>query len=169
MERWTVVLDALPIFAIFFAIRYLASEAQYQRAKRKDNVWYFPAGIALRLIHGLGIPLLVYTSYRVYTLPDESGGWFLPVILIFTCAAGVIGFPSTITIDDNGIHQVRVLGFGRKTIYWKGARVGYSSTGREALVVGSNGTTILHTQYHVGQRQFIALLTHRGVFIQESP
>jgi hypothetical protein len=55
---------AFPILVAILLVRLVASQARYQRARRLGNTFYFPPGIGLRLIMGLGGPFALYVAYE---------------------------------------------------------------------------------------------------------
>jgi hypothetical protein len=74
--------------------------------------------------------------------------------------------PSEIVTCPEGIKQKKYLGLRTKLIPWERAAARYTQGLREVLVVGPNGISITHTQYHVGQQRFIFELQRRKVSLQ---
>lgn len=158
--------SSLPLLAAILLVRFVGLEASYQRARQLGSEWRFPVGATFRFILGVGPPLSLYGCYEAYLLADEtSEWWFLPICLGLT-ALFIFGDPGEIRASAKGIELVRWLGLKRTRIQWEGAAAGHIPGLREVLVVGADGSTITHSQYHVGQDQFLFELKRHGVYVQ---
>jgi len=73
--------------------------------------------------------------------------------------------PREIFLDSKGITQSSLL-TARRRITWKMAAASYQPRLQEVLVVGSDGCTITHSRYHLGQQEFLCELEEHGVFVQ---
>ncbi len=155
------------LFVVMAGTSLLATEAQYQRAKRTGNVLRFPPGIGSRLLFGLGLPFLLYASYELVLIAERTREWWLPVITLTGVVGLAVAVPSEIQITKAGIEEIRLWGLRQKRVPWDGAAANYMRVSRKVLVVGANGTEITHTRYHVGQDQFIFELKQRGVTVFE--
>jgi hypothetical protein len=100
---------ALPIFVAILLVRLVASEAQYQRARRSGKSYYFPPGIALRLIMGLGGPFMLYVAYRLALDARANGEWWLPIMAGVLALGTVVFKPSEIVIDEQGVRESGLL------------------------------------------------------------
>jgi hypothetical protein len=157
---------ALPILAAILLVRLVASEAQYQRARRSGNTIRFPAGLGLRVVLGLGSPFMLYVAYRLALDARNTGEWWLPVMaVVFGIATGLC-VPAEIIIDEQGISQSLFLGLRKRIVRWDGASARHVPGLREVLVIGSDGTVIKHSQHHVGQAEFLFQLQKHKVFLQ---
>lgn len=157
---------ALPIFVAILLVRLVASEAQYQRARRSGNAFYFPPGVGLRLVMGLGGPFMLYVSYRLALDARATGEWWLPIMAGVLALGTVLFKPSEIVVDEQGVREFGLLGLRRKAIRWNGASASFVPGLREVLVIGSDGTAIKHSPYHVGQAEFLFQLQRHQVFVQ---
>ncbi len=158
---------ALPILVAILLVRLVASEAQYQRARRSGDTFYFPPGTGLRLVMGCGGPFMFYVAYRLALDARASGEWWLPV-MAGTLGLGTVFFkPSEIIVNEQGVKELGFLGLRRKTIQWNGASASFVPGLREVLVIGSDGTAIKHSPYHVGQSEFLFQLQKHKVFVQQ--
>jgi hypothetical protein len=72
--------------------------------------------------------------------------------------------PREIKISQAGVTQKSYFGFRVTRIPWEGMAASHLPEIQELLVVGRDGTTITHTQYHVAQNEFANELRFRGVF-----
>jgi len=157
--------QSLPLLAAVLLIRFVASEALYQKARQVGEEMRFPAGVILRGTLGFGLPMGIYGVYKASANVRESGEWWLAVIFVVLVMLGVFSDPGEIRLTANGIRLLRLLGLRRKYIPWEGATASYDPGRREVLVVGPDGRSIMHSQYHVGQDQFLHELKRHGVRI----
>ncbi len=72
MDRFTQS-DWVTIAVALFLVRFLASEAVFQRAKYTASAVHFPVGFGLRLLLRLGGPLGVLIGYK---LSKQAANWF---------------------------------------------------------------------------------------------
>jgi hypothetical protein len=160
------VARALPILVALLLVRFVATEAVYQRAKWKGASLSFPAGLGLRIIVGLGIPFFLYATYETAMLARQNGEWWLPG-LFAVFALGLVSYmPPEIRVNKMGIAAITLFGLRKRSLGWEGASAGYSAGRHEVLVIGADGTCITHSQYHVGQAQFLGELERHHVPIQ---
>ena len=158
---------SLPILAALLLIRFVNSEAQYQRARRVGSELRFPAGVAMRMILGLGVPLCLYGTYATVLIARQTREWWLPVICLTFALLALVGDLGEIRVKQDGVELHRLLGIRQKRIRWEGASASFSHELREVVLVGSDGTCITHSQYHVGQEQFVFELRRHGVHVFE--
>lgn len=156
--------SALPTLAAMLMVRLVMHEAQFQRAKKRADELRFPAGAVLRLVLGLGLPMFLYLTYEMVLIAQRTGEWWLPAMSGLLSLGTVLFLPSEIRIREDGIQESRLLGIYKKLILWEGAAVSYIPELREVLIVSKDGSTITHTQYHVGQDEFVYLLRKRKLF-----
>jgi hypothetical protein len=160
------LLDVLPVAAAIFVVRFVGAEAVYQRAKRTAQGLRFPAGLGLRLTFRLGGPLMLYAAYKVASTATTKLDWGLSIIGAIFALACLLGELGPITATATGVAQTTLLGLRRKRIPWSGSAAQYVPGLREVMVIGSDGTTITHSRYHVGQAQFIGKLKQHGLYVQ---
>jgi hypothetical protein len=158
--------DALPVAAAIFLVRFVAAEANYQRAKRTTQGLCFPAGLGLRVMFRLGGPAMLYAAYKTLSAAATDLDRGLSIIGAAIALGCLLGEPGPITVTATGVVQMTLLGLRRKRIAWSGAAARYVGGLREVMVIGSDGTTITHSQYHVGQMQFIIALKQHGLYVQ---
>jgi len=157
---------AIAIFVSLLMVRFIAMEAIYQRARRTGSGLRFPVGIGLRILLRVGGPIGIYTGYKML---GESATGFDTVVAIAVALLGsscILVEPGEITTGPEGIKQKKCLGLQTRFVPWERAAARYVSGLREVLVIGRNGTFITHSQYHVGQEQFLHELTRHAVFLQ---
>ncbi len=65
-----------------------------------------------------------------------------------------------------GLVQKSILGLRRRKIPWEGAVASHARGWTEVLVIGRDGTSITHSEYHVGQAEFLHQLEEHDVYIQ---
>jgi hypothetical protein len=157
---------ALPIAAAIFLVRFIAAEAVYQRAQQRGAGLRFPAGLGLRLIFRLGGPFMLYAAYQVFSGATTNFDRGLPISIAVMGLGCLLAEPGPISTKATGLVQTSLLGLRRKRIDWGGAAARYVPGLREVLVIGTDGTTITHSQYHVGQMQFITQLKRHGIYLQ---
>jgi hypothetical protein len=158
--------NSLIIGFALFLVRFIALEAVLQRAKRTAASVRFPVGIGLRIIFRLGGPFLLFVSYK---MAQGASTTFDYVTAAMVAAMGVgclLAEPGEIVATSGGLFQRSFLGLKRRRIQWQGAAASHPRGLREVLVVGSDGTTITHSEYHVGQGEFLHELEEHRVQLQ---
>ena len=78
----------------------------------------------------------------------------------------LLGEPGEIVASPNGLIQKSLLGLNKRAIPWSGAAASNPRGLRQVLVVGDDGTSITHSQYHVGQAEFLRELEDHRVHLQ---
>lgn len=157
---------AIPIMVALLLVRFVANEARFQRARRKGDVLRFPPGLGLRLTLGAGGPFLLYVTYQVTVLARDTGEWWLPVMSGLIALGAVVFMPSEIHVTQQGVEERGLLGFRKKRVAWEGAAASHVPGLHQVLVIGKDGTTITHSQYHVGQDEFVTQLHRHNVSVQ---
>jgi hypothetical protein len=158
--------NALIIGFALLLVRFVALEALFQRARRTASSVRFPVGIGLRILFRLGGPFLIVVGYKML---QQAANRFDQVTAILVGAMGVgclLGEPGEIIVTPGALIQASLLGLKRRTIPWDGAAASHQPGLRQVLVVGNNGTTITHSQHHVGQSEFLYELEQRKVHLQ---
>jgi hypothetical protein len=158
--------NALIIGFALFLVRFIASEAVFQRAKRTALSVHFPVGIGLRILFRLGGPFLILVGYK---MTQQAASHFDQATAVLVAAMGIgclLGEPGEIVATPRGLVQKSLLGLWRRTIPWRAASASHPRGLREVLVIGSDGTIITHTQYHVGQGEFLHELEQHQVHLQ---
>ena len=105
----------------------------------------------------------------IETFPQgvQNHEWGLWAILFLFFAASLVGMDiGEIRITPDGVVQRRFLGLQRKRIPWAGAGASYVP-GHQVLVVGADGTEIVHSQYHADPEEFVSQLRRRKVPVLE--
>ena len=72
--------------------------------------------------------------------------------------------PREIIVSPEGIIQRGRFWFRPCKIAWEGVAVSHSPARNTVMVIGNDGTTITHCEYHVAQMEFIAELRRHGAF-----
>jgi hypothetical protein len=146
-------------------LRMVIAEASYQRAKRTKESIRFPPSIPIRLAVRIGIPFLLYAFLKAQ---DEPGPMFTRIVFWVCSIAAVAAFffaePPEIRIDRSGITQAGFLGLRKRQLAWEGLAVSYIPQLQQITLIGNDGATITHTQYHVGQSELVHELRFRKVF-----
>jgi hypothetical protein len=158
--------NALIIGFALFLVRFIALEAVFQRAKRSGSSVHFPVGVGLRMLFRLGGPFLIFVGYK---MSQQASSRFDQVTAVLVAAMGVgclLGEPGEIVSTPGGLVQKSLLGLRKRTIGWQAAAASHPQGLREVLVIGNNGTTITHSQYHVGQSEFVHELKEHQVHLQ---
>jgi hypothetical protein len=115
---------------------------------------------------GLGGPFMLYVAYRLSLDARANGEWWLPILAGILALGTMLFKPSELVVDEHGVNESGFFGLRRKTIHWNGAAASYVPELREVLVIGSDGTAIKHSPYHVGQSEFVFQLQKHKVFVQ---
>ena len=155
--------NALIIGFALFLVRFIALETLFQRARRTASGVHFPVGVGLRILFRLGGPFLLFVSYK---MTQEASARFDYVTAALVAVMGMgclLAEPGEIIATPDGLVQTSLLGLKRRTIRWEGAVASHTHGLREVLVVGGDGTTITHSQYHVGQGEFLHELEQRRI------
>ena len=72
--------------------------------------------------------------------------------------------PREITVGPQGITQRGRFWFRPRKIAWEGVAVSYIPARNSVMVIGSDGTTVTHCEYHVAQLEFVGALRRHGAF-----
>ena len=161
-----LIARALPLACALFLVRFIAAEGIYQRAVRTRCGLQFPVGIGLRLTLRVGGPFLLFVSYKMTQQVNSTFDWVSAFLVALMGMACIVAEPGQITVSPSGLSQTSMLGLLKRTITWDGASARSPNGLRQVLVIGSDGRTITHSQYHVGQGEFIAQLKRHGVYVQ---
>lgn len=154
---------SLTIVAALFLLRFVQREASYRRAKQDHGFLRFPVGIGLRGTLRVGGPFAVFIAARMAEEATNGFAWAVIIIIALSGLALVALEPGEIRMTPSGLTQTSWIGLSRRTIPWIGAGATYTAATREVLVVGSDGTQITHTPYHVGQSQLLFELLRNNV------
>lgn len=152
-------------FAIFL-VRFVAAEAAFQHAKRRALAVHFPVGLGLRVLFRLGGPLLMFVGFKMAQEAAIPFDWAMATLVALMGIGCVLAEPGEIVATPEGLVQKAVLGLRKRTIPWEGAAASAPRGLREVLVIGGDGTTITHSQYHVGQGEFLYELRQHQVHLQ---
>lgn len=147
-------------------IRAVSAEALYQRAKRIRDGYRCPAGLFLRILFRLGAPGFLWVLFVEAVPPRDTYEWWLQWVGVALAVTIPFLEPREIRTGPTGVTQRGPLGFGTRRVAWEGAAASYTRELHEVMLVGTNGATITHTRYHVGQDEFIDELRRRRVHIQ---
>jgi len=157
--------DSLLIAAALFLVRFVAVEASYQRARRTRSGFRYPVGAGLRVTFRVGGPLLIFVGYKMSQTSVTKFDWAAAVAVAVMGLGCILGEPGEIETSPSGITLKRFLGIEVRSIPWEGAAARQVASLREVLLVGRDGAAITHSQYHVGQEQFIRELERHGIVV----
>jgi hypothetical protein len=147
----TSIAMALSIIAVHFAMR----EAVFERASvRKQKVLFSPTYL-VRGVFWLGIPSMLYATYRVSFEMRSPRDWFYPIVFFLLAALIFVSYPGTISLNEQGIVLRRYLGLKVTRIDWNAVESAYSSEVNKTIsVYAHDGTAIVHTRFHVDPSRF---------------
>lgn len=152
-------------FALFL-VRFIAAEAAFQRAKRTAAGLRFPVGVGLRILFRLGGPFLIFVGYKMTQQASNQFDWVMALLVAGMGLGCILGEPGEIEVTPRALIQRSLLGLKKRMIQWEGAAASYPAVLRQVLVVGADGTNITHSQYHVGQSEFLYELQRHKVYVQ---
>ncbi|WP_031497563.1 hypothetical protein [Bryobacter aggregatus] len=158
--------SSIAIAMAILAVRLGAVEAAFQRAKRTASGFRFPAGFGTRMTLRFGGLFGMFIGYKMdetATTPFNIGVSLLVAFLGLAC---ILMEPGEIFVTPEGLVQTFWFGLKKRRIAWEGAAASYDPVLREVLVVGSEGTTMAHTNYHVGQSEFLFQLKKHKIYVQ---
>src|SRR5688572_25286829 len=153
---------------VVLVTRFVRFEAQYQRVKRQGDVTYFPTGIGFRLLFRLGSTLMVFAGYMVSREAQGTANLAIAGIGVCLGIGCALVEPGEIVVTPEALVQTFWFGLKKVRLPWENAAARYTRDLREVRVVNRRQTaiTIVHTEYHVGQVQFLTQLKHHEVFTQ---
>lgn len=154
------------IIASLFMVRFIAMEAIYQRAKRTKSGYRFSVGIGLRIMLRVGGPFTVFLAYKLMEGGVTKARVVMSIVIVLLGIIFLLGEPGEIITGPEGIKLKRYLGLQTKFLPWERAAARYIPGLQEVLVVGKNGISITHTQYHIGKQQFLNELQHHHVALR---
>jgi hypothetical protein len=142
---------ALSIIAVHFVMR----EAVFERASVRKQKLLFPPTYLVRGVFWLGIPSMLYATYRVSFEIRSPRDWFYPIISLLLAALIFFSYPGTISLNDRGIILRRCLRLKVTRIEWDAVESAYSSEVNKTIsVFAHDGTAIVHTRFHVDPSRF---------------
>lgn len=152
------VIIVLAITAVHFVFR----EATFERVAHRKNNLFFPPVYGLRAVFWLGIPMFLFAAYKVGNEIRSLIDWLYPLLFLGLASLIFATFPGTISLNQEGITFRRYPGLFEKRIKWDAvASVVSSKTACTIAVYAHDGTSIVHTQFHVDPTRFKAELKNR--------
>jgi hypothetical protein len=100
---------------------------------------------------------------------QQAANRFDHVTAVLVAAMGVgclLSEPGEIIATPGGLIQRSLLGLKSRMVPWDGAAASRLRGLRQILVIGDDGTAITHSQYHVGQSEFLHELEQHQVHLQ---
>lgn len=156
------------IILVVLLLHLVASEASWQAAKRTVRGARYPGGLILRVAARLGPLFILYVLYFVAVPPINDYETQLRIVCTPLIMLIALIEPREIRTNRDGATQLGFFGIGRKFLRWEGAAASYIPALGEVRLIGSNGTTIVHTRYHVDQSAFLSELRSHKVYFHGS-
>lgn len=160
---------AITVVVSLFMVRFVGEEAIYQRAKWTGSGLRFPIGLLLRIIMRAGCPFMIYVCHKIVEEGVSIAGLIVIALIAFMSLGYIFLEPGEISTDGEGVKYKRYFGLQKRFIPWGSVVASYLPAIREVLVIGKNGVHFTHTQYHVGQDEFVRELRRHGVFFHGDP
>jgi hypothetical protein len=147
---WFIVVIALA--AVHFAMR----EAILERASVRKARISFPPVYSLRAMFWLGIPAFSFAAYKVAAQLQSAVDWIYPTLYVGLVLLAFFSVPGTINLDNEGISIKKFLGLRVKRLLWREVTSVAPSTANKTITVyGPDGTSIIHTRFHVDPQRFL--------------
>lgn len=146
-----------------FLVRFIAAEAIFQHGKQTVSGYRFPVGMGLRILFRAGGPLMIFVGYKMLGQARNGFDQAMAVVVALGGIGCVLGEPGEILVTQDSLVQQSMLGLRKRSISWAGAVVSFVPQLREVSIIGSDGTSITHSKYHVGQQQLLHELERHGV------
>jgi hypothetical protein len=139
-----------------FGIRFIATEATFERSSRRGEVNIYRPVIGLRLCFSMGLPIFLIGAVQIARQGNLREDWrFLAGFLAL--AFGMIVFwPSTIVVTRSGISASRWLGIKPVAFTWSEVEYASREPDGNIRIVAKHGGSITHTKYHVDPIGFVA-------------
>jgi len=139
-----------------FAVRFVASEATFERSSKRAGVSKYRPVFGIRLTFGMGIPIFLIGAFQIATQGHLREDWSSLAIFLVLASGMIVFWPRTIAITSAGISELRW--FGLKAVGFAWSDVEYAAREADAniRVIAKNGTSITHTRYHVDPLGFVA-------------
>ncbi|MBY0504859.1 MAG: hypothetical protein K2X03_13180 [Bryobacteraceae bacterium] len=157
---------SLVIAFSLFLLRFIAAEAVFQRGKQTVDGYRFPVGIGLRLLFRAGGPFMMFVGCKMLEQARNCFDESMAALVALIGIVCVVGEPGEIIVTKDGLIQQSIFGLRKTSIAWTGAVVSFIPQLREVLIIGSDGTPITHSKYHVGQQQFLYQLERHGLSLK---
>jgi len=137
--------------AIHFALR----EAVLERAQVRRAKVLFPPVMSLRLTSWVGVPLLLFAAYKLFTEMHSLRDWFYPASAIGLALLAFFSPPGTITVNDSEARIDRYWGLKVCKLAWSEVDCAvYSRARNELAIYHRDGRSIVHTRLHVDPTRF---------------
>jgi hypothetical protein len=145
----------LTVGAAIFAVRFVASEAFFEKSSIQRGKLIFPPVLGIRIVFGLGVPGFLFLAARIAQTEDLRRSWFVFVFSLSVPILMAIFMPGTFILDKSGIRERKWFGLKSKTINWSNVEYVFSSPAERLFTIGSqDGCTMTHTAYHVDRDAF---------------
>lgn len=145
----------LTVGAAIFAVRFVASEAFFERSSARKGKLIFPPVLGIRILFGLGIPGFLFIAARIAQTEDLRRSWFVLAFSLSVSILMAIFMPGTLILDQSAIRERKWFGLKTNKINWSNVEYVFSSPAERSFVIGSqDGRTMTHTSYHVDRDAF---------------
>jgi len=145
----------ITVGAAIFAVRFVASEAFFERSSVKRGRMIFPPVLGIRILFNLGISGGIFVASRIAQTEGVQHNWFLILFCVSSSIACFVLMPGTITITKNSLIEAKWFGMRRISIDWFNVEYVFSSpVERLFTIVGKDGNQITHGPYHVDRDGF---------------
>lgn len=150
--------SSLEIIAIILAIRFVASEAAFERASRSGEATIFRPVLGLRLLFGVAIPGFLFGASQLLRSGQRSDAIYAVVVFIGGAIGLFFAWPGTIRVDSTSIRETRWFGLRRRQIVWSDVAYAGGDVDNSVTIRSKDDRVIQHTQYHVDRAGFTAAL-----------
>lgn len=151
----------LTIATTLFVLRFVASEALFEKPFSKNGELIFRPVLGMRIIFGLGIPGSLFAVVRFAQTENIRNNWFLFLFGLSIPIFAIALAPSIITVNKLGISEQKWFGLKKTSINWSGVAYVFSSPSERLFTIaGEDGKQIKHTAYHVDREALRESLKH---------
>lgn len=145
----------LTVGAAIFAVRFVASEALFERSTAKKGKIVFSPVFGVRWLLGIAIPGGLFVASRIVETEGLSQNWFIVSFCVALSISAFVLMPGTLTITAAAVTEKKWFGLRQTSIPWANVEYVFKDPAERSITVaGNDGTTITHTQYHVDPDSF---------------
>jgi hypothetical protein len=143
------------IMLSILSVRLVFHESVFERAASKEGILYFRPVGGLRVVFAFGIPMFLFTAYKVSADAHSKFDWLYTLLYLALVCLIFLSYPGTISVGPNGINYRRYLGFVAKQIKWEEvSSVVTSKVTKTTTVYANDGISITHSQFNVDPSRF---------------
>ena len=127
----------LTIAVTLFVLRFVASEALFEKSFSKNGKLIFRPVLGMRVIFNVGIPGSLFVATRIAQTEDMQHSWYLVLFCLSVSGFAITFAPGTITVDKLSISEQKWFGLKKTSIKWSNVAYVFSSPAERLFTIAS--------------------------------